>query len=69
MKEELHHVVPVVKHGVDAAAGASILLSLIEVLTPVLNFFALILAIIWGVYRIIDMQLSNKIKKKELDND
>ena len=56
-----------VKHLADAGAGVGITLAWIEVLTPVLNFAVLILAIIWGVYRIKDIQLSNQLKQRELD--
>ena len=65
MKE---HTQEVVKHGVDGVAGGTIVLAWIELLTPVLNFVGLILAIIWGIYRIRDMQLSSKLKQHELDD-
>ena len=61
------HVQEVVKYGVDGVAGTTLLVSWIELLTPILNFAGLILAIIWGVYRIIDLRLAKKLKEKELD--
>ena len=61
------HVQESVKHGVDGVAGTTLLLSWIEILTPILNFAGLILAIIWGVYRIIDLRLAKRLKERELD--
>lgn len=63
----INHASETGKHILDAGAGISITLAWIEALTPVLNFVAVFLAIIWGVYRIKDMKLSNQLKQKKLD--
>lgn len=63
MKE---HTQEVVKNGADGIAGATILLAWMEALIPILNVAGLILAIIWGVYRIYDIKLAHKIKQETL---
>lgn len=60
------HTQEVVKNGADGVAGATILLAWMEALIPVLNIVGLVLAIIWGIYRIYDIKLSHKIKKETL---
>lgn len=66
MNNKLEHVPEALKHTVDAGAGFSIILVWITTLTPVLNFAIVLLALVWGYYRIQDMRLSIEIKKLKL---
>ena len=66
MKDKLEHVSNVVKNIGDLTAGTSVLIVWITSLTPLLEFAALSLALIWGWYRIVGMKLSNDIKRAEL---
>jgi len=65
--ERVEHLPDASKHLADAGAGMTFVLSWIEVLTPIINFIAILLAVVWGVYRIIDIRMSNEIKRKQLD--
>lgn len=65
----VEHLPSVSKHITDAGAGVTFILSWIGVLTPILNFFAILLAVVWGVYRIIDIRLSNDIKREKLKDN
>lgn len=56
----------VVKNVGDLSAGTSVLVVWVASLTPVLEFAALTLAIIWGWYRIVDMKVSTQLKRAEL---
>ena len=66
MQNKLEHVPSAVKHVADAGAGASIVLTWITTLTPLLNFSIILLALVWGYFRIQDMRLSIKIKQIEI---
>lgn len=63
---KLEHIPNVVKHVADAGVGGSVILTWITTLTPFLNFLIIVLALIWGSYRIQEMRLSVKIKQKIL---
>jgi len=66
MNNRLEHVSNVVKNVGDLSAGTSVLVVWVASLTPVLEFAALTLAIIWGWYRIVDMKVSTQLKRAEL---
>ena len=57
-----------VKHVTDAAAGVGVVVTWIANVTPLLNFSVVLLAIVWGVYRIHDMRLAIAIKKEKLND-
>jgi len=66
MSNKLQHVPEALKHTADAATGMGLVATWIASLTPLLNFFVVILALIWGYFRIQDMRLSIKIKKMKI---
>ena len=66
MRHLINHMSDTIKHILDAGSGVAIVLSFIQAFTPMLNFIAVVLAVIWGYYRIVDMKLSNEIKRKQL---
>jgi len=68
MKDKLAHIPEGIKNALDASAGAGVILTWLIEVTPFLNFAVVLLAIVWGIYRIHDMRLAIKIKQKELDN-
>lgn len=67
MDNKLEHVPEVVKHIADAGAGASIVTTWISALTPVVNFSIIVMASIWGYFRIQDLRLASKLKRIEID--
>ena len=66
MQNKLQQVPDALKHAADAAAGMGMVVSWIASLTPLLNFFVVILALVWGYFRIQDMRLSIKIKQMKI---
>ena len=60
---KLEHVPNALKHVADASAWVSIITSWVITLTPILNFTIIILALIWGYFRIQDIRLSINLKK------
>jgi hypothetical protein len=66
MSNKLEHVPNVLKHVADASAGISVIVTWISTLTPLLNFSVILLALVWGYFRIQDMRLSIQIKKIEI---
>ena len=67
MTNRLEHVPNVVKHVADAGAWGAVILAWIATLTPLLNFSIILLALVWGYFRIQDMRLSIKIKEIEIE--
>ena len=66
MANRLQNVSEPIKNTADATIGISYVSTWIISLTPVLEFGILVLAIIWGHYRIKDMILSVKLKKMKI---
>lgn len=66
MNNKLEHVPNALKQAADAGVGLSLISTWIIVLTPLLEFSVLLMAMVWGYFRIQDMRLSVKIKKRKL---
>ena len=63
---KMQHVPNFLKQLMDYGAWGSVLMSWIMSVTPVFNFIIIILALIWGYFRILDIRLSIKLKKLQI---
>lgn len=66
MKNKLDHVPEVLKSTADVTAFVSVLTTWAIALTPLLEFAVLILAFVWGYFRIKDLFLSMRLKKLKI---
>lgn len=66
MKNKLDHVPEVLKSTVDATAFISVLTSWAIALTPLFQFAVIVLAFVWGYFRVIDIVLSIRLKKLKI---
>lgn len=63
---KLEHVPAALKHVGDASAWIGVLASWVLAITPMLQVGVIILALIWGYFRIQDMRLSIHLKKLKI---
>lgn len=66
MKNKLDHVSEPIKSTIDATAFFSVFTTWMIALTPLLEFAVIVLAIIWGYFRIKDIILSIRLKKLKI---
>jgi len=63
---KLEHVPAVLKHLADASAWTSVIMSWIVAVTPLLQFGIIVLALVWGYYRVQDIRLAIHLKKLKI---
>jgi len=63
---KLEHVPNALNHIVDASAWGGVIMSWIITLTPILNFIIVLLALMWGYFRIQDIRLAIHLKKLKI---
>lgn len=66
MKNKLDHIPEALKSTVDATAFISVLTTWAIALTPLLEFAVLVLAFVWGYFRIKDLFLAMRLKKLKI---
>lgn len=63
---KLEHVPAALKHVADASAWVGVLTSWVLAITPILQGGVIILALIWGYFRIQDIRLAIHLKKLKI---
>ena len=66
MKNKLDHVSEPIKSTMDLTTFVSVLTTWVVALTPLLEFAVLILAFVWGYFRIKDLFLAMQLKKLKI---